>query len=83
MCGFVGYINNKKKNKKVIEEMSEAIIHRGPDDKGYYRDKNIELAFRRLSFLDLKNGGQPMYNEDKSLVITFNVEIYNFKEIKE
>lgn len=83
MCGFVGYVNDKKKNKKTIKEMSEVIIHRGPDDEGYYSDKFIELAFRRLSFIDLKNGGQPMYNEDKSLVITFNGEIYNFQEIKE
>ena len=83
MCGFVGYINKEKKDKKVIRDMSKIITHRGPDDEAYYEDDNIALAFRRLSFLDLKNGGQPMYNEDKSMVIVFNGEIYNFKEIKE
>lgn len=83
MCGFVGYINNKKKKKKVIREMGEVIKHRGPDDENYYEDEDIALAFRRLSFLDLKNGGQPMYNEDKSMVIVFNGEIYNFQDIKE
>jgi len=83
MCGFVGYINKKEKDKKIIREMSKVIVHRGPDDEAYFENDDIALAFRRLSFLDLKNGGQPMYNEDKSLVITFNGEIYNFKEIKE
>ena len=83
MCGFVGYVNNKKKDKKIIKQMGEKIIHRGPDDEGYYEDKDIALAFRRLSFQDVKNGNQPMYNEDKTLVITYNGEIYNFKELRE
>jgi len=82
MCGFTGYINKEKKDKKIIREMSKTIIHRGPDDEDYYEDKNIALAFRRLSFQDVKNGSQPMYNEDKSLVITYNGEIYNFKELR-
>lgn len=82
MCGFVGYINNKEKNEDIIKQMSEVIIHRGPDDEGYFTDDYAALAFRRLSFLDLKHGGQPMYNEDNSLVITFNGEIYNFQDIK-
>lgn len=82
MCGFTGYINKDKKDKKVIRDMSKTIIHRGPDDEDYYEDKNIALAFRRLSFQDVKNGSQPMYNEDKSLVITYNGEIYNFKELR-
>lgn len=83
MCGFVGYINKKAKDEKIIREMSKVIIHRGPDDEEYFENEDIALAFRRLSFLDLKNGGQPMYNEDKTLVITFNGEIYNFKELRE
>ena len=83
MCGFVGYINKKKKDNNVIREMSKKIIHRGPDDENYYEDDDIALAFRRLSFIDLKNGRQPMYNEDENLVITYNGEIYNYQELQE
>ena len=75
MCGFVGYISNKKYNKNVIKEMNKVIEHRGPDDEDYYVDSNISMAFRRLSIIDLKNGKQPMTNEDNSMVITFNGEI--------
>lgn len=80
MCGFVGYINKKEKN--FIKKMNDAIIHRGPDDESYYTDENIAMGFRRLSIIDLEGGRQPMSNEDESLVITFNGEIYNFKDIK-
>lgn len=63
--------------------MNETIIHRGPDSDGFYIDDNIALGFRRLSIIDLDGGSQPIYNEDKSLVIVFNGEIYNFQDIKE
>ena len=82
MCGFVGYINRKEKNKDIIRNMNKRIIHRGPDDESYYEDSNIALAFRRLSIIDLSGGRQPMFNEDKTMVITFNGEIYNFQELK-
>ena len=81
MCGFCGYIN--KKEKESIKKMNDAIIHRGPDDESYYKDDNIAMGFRRLSIIDLSGGRQPISNEDDSLIITFNGEIYNFKEIKE
>lgn len=83
MCGFCGYINKKEKTKKEIKKMTDAISHRGPDDENYYIDNDIAMGFRRLSIIDLKNGRQPMTNEDDNLVITFNGEIYNFKSIKE
>ena len=83
MCGFTGYVNNKKKDKNIIKEMTNTIIHRGPDDEGFYTDDTYHVGFRRLSFQDVKNGSQPMYNEDKSLVIVYNGEVYNFKELKE
>jgi len=83
MCGFVGYINKRKKSKAEIKRMNDMIIHRGPDDESYYIDDDISMAFRRLSIIDLKNGRQPMMNEDESLIITFNGEIYNFQELKE
>jgi asparagine synthase (glutamine-hydrolysing) len=81
MCGFCGYIN--KKDKTYIKQMNDAIAHRGPDDESYYKDKDIAMGFRRLSIIDLKGGRQPISNEDETMIITFNGEIYNYKEIKE
>ena len=64
--------------------MTSAIQHRGPDDYGYFSDKNIELGNRRLAIIDLsKRGHQPMSNEEGSIIITYNGEIYNFKELRE
>ncbi len=83
MCGFCGYINKKDKKRKTIKKMTDSIAHRGPDDENYYIDDDIAMGFRRLSIIDLAGGRQPMTNEDDSLVITFNGEIYNFKSIKE
>ena len=81
MCGFTGFINkkNKKEKEKIIKDMNDTIIHRGPDGEGYYVDDNIAMGFRRLSIIDLKGGDQPLYNENKDLVINFNGEIYNFQ----
>lgn len=83
MCGFTGFISKKNKKEKIIKEMNDTIIHRGPDGEGYYVDSDIALGFRRLSIIDLKGGDQPLYNENKDLVINFNGEIYNFLELKE
>ena len=83
MCGFVGYINKEKDKTENIKKMADLIAHRGPDSEGYYTDKNIALGFRRLSIIDLKSGSQPIYNEDKTKVIIFNGEIYNFESLKE
>ena len=83
MCGFVGYINKEKNKETNIKKMNDLIVHRGPDDEGYYMDENIALGFRRLSIIDLNTGSQPIYNDDKSKVIVFNGEIYNYRELKE
>ena len=82
MCGFVGYLDNKI-DKKILKKMNDKIIHRGPDQEGYYIDNFIGLGHRRLSIIDLENGIQPIYNEDKTKVIVFNGEIYNYQELKE
>lgn len=82
MCGFVGYINKEKDKTQNIKKMGDLIAHRGPDSEGYYCDKNIALGFRRLSIIDLKSGSQPIYNEDKTKVIIFNGEIYNFEKLR-
>lgn len=83
MCGFVGFTNYIRDNGKVLKEMSDSIAHRGPDSEGSYIDDNIAMGFRRLSIIDLADGNQPMFNEDGSLVLLFNGEIYNFKELRE
>lgn len=83
MCGIAGFVDKTIKNKeKVIKDMAERIKYRGPDGEGYYIDDNVALAHRRLAIIDLSSGGQPQYNEDKSMVIVFNGEIYNFAELK-
>lgn len=84
MCGFCGFKSeqNIKDKKEIIKRMSDRIIHRGPDSDGYYVDKNVALGFRRLSIIDLKGGDQPIYNEDKTVVVIFNGEIYNFQELR-
>ena len=83
MCGFVGFTNQINDDGSVLHEMMNKIIHRGPDSEGMYVGSDACLGFRRLSIIDLEDGDQPMYNEDKSLVITFNGEIYNFLELRE
>ena len=82
MCGFVGFTNYIKDDGTVLEKMMDRIVHRGPDSAGKFVDENIALGFRRLSIIDLAEGDQPMFNEDKSLVLVFNGEIYNFKDLK-
>ena len=74
MCGFVGFISKESKNdkKKIIKNMADRIIHRGPDSDGYYVDDTVAMGFRRLSIIDLEGGNQPLYNEDKSIIFMFN-----------
>lgn len=85
MCGFAGFIDNLSIDRKniIIKRMSDTIAHRGPDGEGFYTDDSIAMGFRRLSIIDLSMGDQPLYNEDRSLVINFNGEIYNYKELRE
>lgn len=85
MCGLVGFVHQKEKEEaqKIVHSMADCIIHRGPDDEGYYVDGAVALGFRRLSIIDLRSGRQPMSNEDDSLVLVFNGEIYNFMDLRE
>lgn len=84
MCGLVGFIDKteQSKKKKIIKEMNDTIIHRGPDGEGYFIDNGIAMGFRRLSIIDLNNGNQPLFNETNDLVINFNGEIYNYQELR-
>ena len=83
MCGFSGFIDNIPNKKNVLESMMDEIIHRGPDESGEYIDENAALGFRRLSIIGVSNGLQPLYNEDGSLALVFNGEIYNYQELRE
>ena len=83
MCGFTGFTNTIGDDGTILALMMDRIIHRGPDAAGQFVDHDIALGFRRLSIIDLKEGDQPMFNEDKSLVLVFNGEIYNFQELRE
>lgn len=83
MCGFCGFTGQIATPEEILEKMKNKIIHRGPDSGGSHIDNGIAMGFRRLSFLDLEGGHQPIYNETKDMVITFNGEIYNHQEIRE
>lgn len=80
LCGFTGQVINRE---TVAREMAASITHRGPDDEGYYFDDGIAMAFRRLSIIDLNTGAQPIFNEDRSLVLMFNGEIYNYRQLRD
>jgi len=85
MCGFCGiYFKNKdrKVDPALIKAMSDSLYHRGPDDSGEYIHDNLGLGFRRLSIIDLAGGHQPMSNQDKSIWIVFNGEIYNHLDVR-
>ena len=86
MCGIAGkfYFNKEKAvEPDLIKEMTKAIAHRGPDNEGYYINKNIGLGHRRLSIIDLsESGNQPMSDNEKRIWMVFNGEIYNFLELR-
>ena len=91
MCGINGIIRQQELGEDnlmdVMARMNHLITHRGPDDDGFFIHKtksyNIGMAMRRLSIIDLNTGKQPIYNQDKSIVIVFNGEIYNYKHLKQ
>ena len=82
MCGLCGFTGELVDKETYLRQMTEKIIHRGPDSDGFYTDADIAMGFRRLSIIDLGAGDQPLYNEDKTLVLTFNGEIYNYKVLR-
>lgn len=84
MCGFTGFVGQTDNREQVLENMMNTIIHRGPDSSGSFLDEDAALGFRRLSIIDIgESGDQPLYNEDKTMVLTFNGEIYNYPELRE
>lgn len=83
MCGFVGFTGHVENDERVLKAMMDRIVHRGPDMGGTHIKDGVALGFRRLSILDLTEAGaQPMGNEDGSVFVVFNGEIYNFQELR-
>ncbi|RMH34609.1 MAG: asparagine synthase (glutamine-hydrolyzing) [Acidobacteria bacterium] len=86
MCGILGFITQSKAKAEEswakLETMCELIKHRGPDERGMLVKDNVALGMQRLSIIDLKGGSQPIFNEDRSLAVIFNGEIYNYRELK-
>lgn len=85
MCGLCGYLDMSKERsaeKNVLTNMTETMVYRGPDSSGYFLKDHFGLGFRRLSLIDLEGGHQPLYNEDKSIVLVCNGEVFNYLELK-
>ena len=83
MCGICGIISNERVDPGIVSKMNRAMSHRGPDGEGELNEDGISLAMRRLSIIDLHGGWQPLFNEDHSLVLFINGEIYNYIELRE
>jgi asparagine synthase (glutamine-hydrolysing) len=84
MCGISGfvYFDGASAERRVIQEMTDVLHHRGPDADGHYIGNGVALGHRRLSIIDLSSGKQPLFNEDGTVSITFNGEIYNYQELR-
>lgn len=85
MCGIAGFIDAQRSHdnaEQLIDQMCQIIRHRGPDDQGTWCGDGVALGMRRLAIIDVAGGNQPIYNEDQSILIVFNGEIYNYQELK-
>jgi asparagine synthase (glutamine-hydrolysing) len=87
MCGIAGFFNPQKKlpenSQEILKKMGEVLVHRGPDDSGLYLSEHCGFSFQRLAIIDLEHGHQPMFSPSQNMVIVFNGEIYNFKELRQ
>src|SRR5262245_24406427 len=85
MCGIAGILysdSSRIPDRALLQAMGDAIAHRGPDGEGFLCEPGVGLVHRRLSIIDLSGGGQPMGNEDGSIQVVFNGEIYNFPQVR-
>src|SRR5437762_8924153 len=90
MCGIAGFVESSDVTSPLslpaahaaLHQMCDVIRHRGPDDEGIWVDEGVALGMRRLSIIDLSTGHQPIHNEDRTVWIVFNGEIYNFRDLK-
>jgi len=85
MCGIAGILGREgaDNRRRRVSAMTRALVHRGPDDEGFFDDEEITLGFRRLAVIDLETGQQPIVDEERRLAIVLNGEIYNFRELRE
>ena len=86
MCGISGFLHLDKEREAgdaILKKMNDVIAHRGPDGEGFYLKKNIALGHRRLAIIDLNTGNQPMYSDNRQIILVFNGEIYNYIELRE
>lgn len=86
MCGFTGFVDLREQRpaeQETLRKMTARLVHRGPNSDGYFVDGSLGLGFRRLSIIDLTSGDQPLYNEDRSVVLMCNGEIFNYRELTE
>ena len=81
MCGIFGFAGFEKPD--LLSRMAAAVQHRGPDGEGYFSEGRFSMGMRRLSIIDLEGGSQPIWNEDETLAVCFNGEIYNYLELRE
>jgi len=87
MCGITGWVNLKQSDSNeaseaILHSMCERIVHRGPDSEGLWMDDQVALGMRRLSIIDLKTGDQPVFSEDKAVIVMMNGELYNYREVR-
>jgi asparagine synthase (glutamine-hydrolysing) len=82
ICGNYNFKNGKPVDQAIIRKMTRTMVHRGPDDEGYYFSGSLGFGFRRLSIIDLEGGHQPMSDRERSIWVVFNGEIYNFPELR-
>jgi len=92
MCGIAGFAENshfespephRERDRAIVQRMCDAIRHRGPDDEGIHVERGVGLGMRRLSIIDLSTGHQPIHNEDRTVWLVFNGEIYNYRELRQ
>jgi len=81
MCGICGMVG--KSDRNLLQAMCDVLVHRGPDGEGQYLEDQVAIGMRRLAVIDLETGDQPMTNEDQSLRIVYNGEIYNYRELRD
>jgi asparagine synthase (glutamine-hydrolysing) len=84
VCGIIGQVRRdaRQVDRATMERMCMALEHRGPDSRGLHVDGQVALGIQRLRVIDLQTGDQPIYNEDRSVVVVLNGEIYNFRELR-
>src|SRR5438309_6904078 len=83
MCGISGMLGSLRTDRATLQRMNDGLRHRGPDGEGFFWSDDVGLGMRRLAIIDVAGGDQPIYNEDRSVCVVFNGEIYNFLDLRQ